>query len=152
MTNEERRRASGAAMEASRRASGAAMEASRRAGGTAMTERRTGKSVAEDIQSLVQPPRQAKPLPRIDPVGSLPPQRGLGTSAPASGGGTGGGIASPLSEVPQSRVYYTEAQSQSIYSNDYLLSMEVLPLKSLFMTDASGAAVQMNFALPVREA
>jgi len=151
MTNEERRRASGAAMEAGGRGSGAAMEASRRASGAAMTARRTGKSVADDIQSLVQPPRQAKPLPRIDPVGSLPPQRGLGTSpGPGAGGAPGGGIASPLSEVPESRVYYTDAQSQSIYSNDYLLSMEVLPLKSLFMTDATGAAVQMNFALPVR--
>ena len=152
MTNEERRRASGAAMASSRQASGAAMEASRRAGGTAMVERRTGKSVAEDIQSLAAPQRQARSLPRFDPVGPLPAQRGTGNYQAPSGGGTGGGIASPLTEVPESRAYYTEAQSQSIYSNDYLLSMEVLPLKSLFMTDASGAAVQMNFALPVREA
>lgn len=149
MTNEERRRASGAAMEASRRNSGAAMESSRRAGGAAMTERRTGKSVVEDINALAAPPRQRKALRAVDPVGALPASRGSGTyQAPAA---SGGGIASPLTEVPQTRTYYTEEQSQSIYSNDYLLSMEVLPLKSLFLTDASGAEVQMNFALPVRE-
>src|SRR5690606_22299379 len=103
MTNEERRRASGAAMERSRRAIGSAMESSRRAGGAAMTERRTGKSVVDDVNAIVNPPRQSRPLPRVDPVGAVLPQRGRGTYQAPSGGGTGGGIASPLIEVPNSR-------------------------------------------------
>ncbi|WP_312139908.1 hypothetical protein [Stutzerimonas nitrititolerans] len=149
MSNEASRRASGAAMEASRRAGGAAMEASRRAGGAAMEERRRGKQLVDDINSLANPPANRKTLRTVDPFGGVPARRGSGVyQAPAA---AGGGIASPLTEVADSRVYYTEEQSQYIYSQDYLLSMEVLPLKSLFMTDATGAAVQMNFALPVRE-
>lgn len=152
MTNEERRRASGAAMEASRRGSGAAMEASRRASGAAMTARRTGKSVADDIQSLVQPPRQAKPLPRIDPVGALPAQKGRGmSSGPATGGATGGGIASPLTEktraengeqVPD-RDYYPEAL---LPTTDGLVWARWRGVKTVRMTDANGAEVVMEYA------
>ena len=152
MTNEERRRASGAAMEASRRGSGAAMEASRRASGAAMTARRTGKSVADDIQSLAAPQRQVRPLPRIDPVGPLPPQRGRGTSpARTGGGGVGGGIASPLTEktraengkqVPD-RDYYPEAL---LPTTDGLVWARWRGIKTVRMTDANGAEVVMEYA------
>lgn len=143
MTNEERRRASGAAMEASRRASGAAMEASRRAGGAAMIERRTGKSVAEDIQSLAAPQRQARPLPRVDPVGALPAQRGTGTSTgPASGGATGGGIASPLIETAGTREYHPSILRAS---TDGAVFFEVRAAKKVTMTDANGEPVVLEF-------
>lgn len=143
MTNEERRRASGAAMEASRRGSGAAMEASRRASGAAMTARRTGKSVADDIQSLVQPPRQAKPLPRIDPVGALPAQKGRGTSSgPAKGGAAGGGIASPLIETAGTREVHPSILRPS---TDGAVFFEVRAVKKVTMTAANGAPVVLEF-------
>jgi hypothetical protein len=157
MTNEERRRASGAAMEASRRGSGAAMEASRRASGAAMTARRTGKSVADDIQSLTAPQRQAKPLPRIDPVGPLPAQRGRGTSpAPVASGGGGGGIASPLTEktraengkqVPD-RDYYPEAL---LPTTDGLVWARWRGVKTIRMTDANGETVVMEYGNDLSE-
>lgn len=128
MTNEERRRASGAAMEASRRGSGAAMEASR-----------TGKSVADDIQSLVQPPRQAKPLPRIDPVGALPASQGRGVYKAPSGGG---GIASPLTEQPDTREYFDPV---TMPSSDGLLWAQWRPVKRLVMKDANDNDVTMEF-------
>ncbi|MBU0789899.1 MAG: hypothetical protein KKC55_05330 [Gammaproteobacteria bacterium] len=143
MTNEERRRASGAAMEASRRAGGAAMEASRRAGGAAMIERRTGKSVAEDIRSLTAPQRQAKSLPRVDPVGALPAQVGTGTSSgPASGGATGGGIASPLIETAGTREYHPSILRAS---TDGAVFFEVRAAKKVTMTDANGEPVVLEF-------
>lgn len=144
MTNEERRRASGAAMEASRRAGGAAMEASRRAGGAAMIERRTGKSVAEDIQSLTAPQRQARSLPRVDPVGALPAQRGTGTSSgPASGGATGGGIASPLVETDAvMRTYHEEVL---LPSTDGLTWIRWRSVKRIHMVDANNAEVVLEF-------
>lgn len=143
MTNEERRRASGAAMASSRQASGAAMEASRRAGGTAMVERRTGKSVAEDIQSLAAPQRQARSLPRVDPVGPLPAQRGTGTSSgPASGGATGGGIASPLIETAGTREFHPSILRAS---TDGAVFFEVRAAKKVTMTDANGEPVVLEF-------
>ena len=129
MTNEERRRASGAAMEASRRGSGAAMEASR-----------TGKSVADDIQSLVQPPRQAKPLPRIDPVGALPASQGRGVYKAPSGGG---GIASPVTETPNTRIFHESVIRTSM---DGAVFFEVRAAKTVTMTDANGAEVVMEYA------
>ncbi|WP_278397750.1 hypothetical protein [Stutzerimonas kunmingensis] len=143
MTNEERRRASGAAMEASRRESGAAMEASRRAGGAAMIERRTGKSVAEDIRSLTAPQRQARSLPRVDQVGALPAQRGTGTSSgPASGGATGGGIASPLIETAGTREFHPSILRAS---TDGAVFFEVRAAKKVTMTDANGEPVVLEF-------
>ncbi len=146
MTNEERRRASGAAMEASRRGSGAAM-----------TARRTGKSVADDIQSLAAPQRQVRPLPRIDPVGPLPAQRGRGTfPARTGGGGVGGGIASPLTEktraengkqVPD-RDYYPEAL---LPTTDGLVWARWRSVKTIRMTDANGETVVMEYGNDLSE-
>ncbi len=157
LTNEQRRRASGDAMERSRRDSGAAMEASRRAGGEAMIKRRTGKSVADDIQSLVQPPRQAKPLPRIDPVGALPAQKGRGTSSgPATGGATGGGIASPLTEqtVQEAGVAIPDREfwpNQIMTSTDGLRVWEIRPIRTWRFTDADGNPVVLHIARPKQD-
>ena len=151
MTNEQRRRASGAAMEASRRNSGAAMEASRRAGGAAMEANRRGQQVVEDIHSLAPPPAQRKTLRTIDPVGALPPRRGSGVyQAPAAGGGTGGGIASPLIEQTRAeggkQVPDREYYPAGMRSSDGLF---VLPaIKAMTLTDANGELVQVQLANP----
>ncbi|MCF6780931.1 hypothetical protein [Stutzerimonas stutzeri] len=144
MTNEQRRRASGAAMEASRRNSGAAMEASRRAGGAAMEANRRGQQVVEDIHSLAPPPAQRKTLRTIDPVGALPPRRGSGVyQAPAAGNNTGGGIASPLTEVPGSREYY--ASTVVIPSVDGSSYMAIQVPARIRMTDANGTEVVFQY-------
>lgn len=155
MTNEDRRRASGAAMEASRRGIGSAMEASRRAGGDAMIERRTGKSVAEDINALVNPSRPRKTLRSIDPVGAMPARRGSGTyQAPATS--TGGGIASPLVEktkpvegkqVPD-RDYYDPVL---LPTTDGLAWVKWRSVKTVRMTDANGEDVVMEYGNDLSE-
>tara|TARA_R100000541_G_scaffold301_30_gene1712 strand:- start:3785 stop:4165 length:381 start_codon:yes stop_codon:yes gene_type:complete len=123
---------------------------SRRAGGDAMIERRTGKSVVEDINALAAPPRKKRSLPSIDPVGALPARRGSGVyTAPASS--VAAGIASPLIEgaagegATLARDYYTGI---TLTSSDGLISLDVEPLKKLTMRDANGGPVVLEFAEP----
>lgn len=136
------RRASGRQMEQSRRASGQAMEDARRAGGRQMEASRRGEAMVDDINSIVRPRRQAAPLRRVDPVGPLPATRGTGVyQAPASG--TGGGIASPVTEPSAAtRTYWPGGWP----SNDGLL---VLPaIRQVQMQDANGAEVIFDYADP----
>lgn len=144
------RRAGGQALEQGRRAAGRALEDARRAGGQQMEATRRGEAVAEDINSLVRPQRQAKTLPRVQPVGAIPPQRSRGTyKVPASTGTAG--IASPLIEgaagegATLAREYYAGI---TLTSSDGLISLDVEPLKKLTMRDANGEPVVMEFAQP----
>lgn len=143
------RRASGRQMEQSRRASGQAMEDARRAGGRQMEASRRGEAMVDDINSIVRPRRQAAPLRRVDPVGPLPATRGSGVyQAPASG--TGGGIASPLTEQTQivdgKAIPLREYWPQGYMTSDGLF---VLPAQKTWnMTDANGNAVVFQFADP----
>lgn len=121
-----------------RRAIGANNEASRR-------------SLADDLNRLVSPGSANKALKTIDPRGARAAKRGVSTYSAPAAGGTGGGIASPLTEklTPtggSTRTYY--AQTSNLYSSDYLLAVEIEPLKSITMIDATGAEVLFNFASP----
>lgn len=144
------RRAGGQAMEQGRRAAGRALEDARRAGGQQMEATRRGEAVAEDINSLVRPQRQARTLPRVAPVGALPAQRSSADyKAPAATGTAG--IASPLIEgaagegATLAREYYAGI---TLTSSDGLISLDVEPLKKLTMRDANGEPVVMEFAQP----
>lgn len=144
MTNEERRRASGAAMEASRRASGAAMEASRRAGGAAMIERRTGRAQVDDINALVKQPRASRTLKQLEPRGGVPAQVGRGnyTAPPAAGGG----LAWPLTEDDAAtRVFWS---SQVISSADGLVAIQIKPLRTMMLRDANDSSGALSLAEP----
>lgn len=149
------RRASGRAMEQARRAAGQAIEDSRRAGGRAMEAGRRGESVAEDINSLVRPPRQSTPLRRIEPVGPLAPQRGRGNyQAPATQGT--GGIASPLTEqtVQEAGVAIPDREfwpNQIMTSTDGLRVWEVRPIRTWRFTDADGNPVVLHIARPKQD-
>lgn len=144
------RRAGGQALEQGRRAAGRALEDARRAGGQQMEATRRGEAVAEDINSLVRPQRQAKALPRVQPVGAIPPQRSRGTYKALAATGTAG-IASPLIEgaagegATLAREYYAGI---TLTSSDGLISLDVEPLKKLTMRDANGEPVVMEFAQP----
>lgn len=137
-TLQQQRQAIADGMAARRAATG---EAERDAAGKAMTERRTGKAVVDDINRLATPQGQRRTLRQVQPVGALPASRGRGVYTPPEAS-TGGGIASPLTENDNSRTYH---DTRFIYSNDYLLAMEVRPLKALTMTDADGETVVLNF-------
>ncbi len=136
--------------EGMRRSRQGTSEASRRATGRAMIERRTGRAEVDDINALVNQPRQRQQLRTVEPRGGVPPQRGRGnyTAPPA---GTGGGIASPLTERLRAngradREYYPDGVAY--YSNDYMLAVLIQPLRQLNMIDAEGRAVPFIFGVP----
>ncbi len=143
----DQRRAIADGMRGSRRATG---EAERRATGEAMVRRRTGRDDVDDINAVVRQPRQRTALPAVAPRGGVPAQTGTGnyTAPPA---GTGGGIASPLTERLRAngradREYYPDGVAY--YSNDYMLAVLIQPLRQLNMIDAEGRAVPFIFGVP----
>lgn len=147
-SNEQSRRASGLAMQNGRRAAGHAMEASRRAIADTNRVQRSGQQVANDISRLTAPPVERKTLRPIAPVGPLPPSQGRGVyKAPPA---ATGGIASPLVEdttvVNGATVPDREYWPGGLLSSDGLF---VLPaIKTLNLTDANGAPVQIQLAAP----
>jgi hypothetical protein len=68
------------------------------------------------------------------------------------GSGAGGGIASPLTEgaeLSADPVFAREFYERSyFYSNDYLLAVEMRPLKKIHMRDVMGNSVELHFAEP----
>ncbi|MFV3388404.1 hypothetical protein ACNFCJ_23860 [Pseudomonas sp. NY15364] len=139
--------------EGMRRSRQGTSEASRRATGQAMIERRTGRAEVDDINALVNQPRQRRSLPAVEPRGSVAPQRGRGNYA-APAGGTGGGIAGPLTEVetaPGSGLALREYHEGEtlFYATDYIMAVEIRPLKSTTMVDGTGASVPLVFQRPV---
>lgn len=142
---QEQRQAIAAGMAASRQATGAA---ERRATGQRIIEERTGKAVAEDINRLVNQPRQRRSLRTVPPVGAVPAGKGRGTyTEPTSGTA---GIASPLIEktkvVDGKTLPDNELWPQGHTSSDGLF---VLPAwKTLKLTDANGAEVVIQLADP----
>lgn len=146
------RKASGKAVADDRRASGKAMESDRRQSGLDMaSERRaSGKAFRDDLRALADSETENKALPPAQERPPIPAARGVATyTRPAQ---AGGGIASPLTEVEagegvSSREYY-EDQAVYFYSSDYLLAVEIKPLKTLRMIDADGSAATFEFKLP----
>lgn len=139
----DQRRAIAEGMRASRQATG---EAERRATGEAMVRRRTGREEVEDLNAVIKQRRQRSALPALEARGGIPAQTGTGNYAapPAS---TGGGIASPLTESGLAGREYYEGVTM-FYSTDYLMAVELRPLKELHMTDANGDHVRLKFQRP----
>lgn len=141
---ESERRAIGSRIEAERRATGRRIESERRAIGARIEAERTGKSVVEDINSLVQPVRQRRTLRTVAPVGALPPTRGRGNYVPPAV--TSAGVASPFTETLYAdRQYWPETLMQS---SDGLLSFKLRAIKQIDMTDDNSAPVVQIFAAP----
>lgn len=100
--------------------------------------------IKQDINRLVEQPRQPRTLPPVEPVGGIPAERGVAVyQASGSGGGGGGGIASPLTEPSALARDYWWA---GIRSTDGLF---VYPaIKQLNMRDADNNEVIINLADP----
>lgn len=139
------RKASGKAVADDRRASGKAMESDRRQSGLDMaSERRaSGKAFRDDLRALADSETENKALPPAQERPPIPAARGVATyTRPAQ---TGGGIASPLTEIDlDSREYY-EDEKGFMYSTDYLFAVEIKPLKMIKMKDANKEDVVFVF-------
>lgn len=144
-TLQQQRRSIADAMSASRAATG---QASRQETGRSVAEHRTGRAVVDDINRLTNTQAPRKTLRPVVPLGSLPASRGRGQYKPPAA--SSGGIASPLVENTvlvngvsvADRTYW----ASGLVSSDGLF---VLPaIKTLNLTDANGAAVQVQLAAP----
>lgn len=130
--------------EGMRRSRQGTSEASRRAAGQAMIERRTGRAEVDDINALVNQPRQRRSLPAVEPRGSVAPRRGRGnyTAPPAAGGG----LAWPLTEDDAAtRVFWS---SQVISSADGLVAIQIKPLRTMMLRDANDSSGALSLAEP----
>jgi len=126
LTNEQKRQQSGRDMEESRRAS--------------------GRKMRDDMRALAAQQRTEKTLPIIPVRGDTPAQRGRADWVAQSTGGGGGGIASPLTE--QSYDQRTFHESSVFLSGEFLMGMEIKPVKDIIMTDADSQPVTLTFAEP----
>lgn len=81
--------------------------------------------------------------PEAEPLGA---SSGIGRPS-AIATGSGGGIASPLTEEDGTREFYDTPRE--VTSPDGLLVLEVYNVKTITMTDAAGAEVVFNYANPV---
>ena len=141
-TNEEKRRAIGTNNEAARRAIGTNNEAARRKIGSDMIERRTGRAQVDDINALLNPPRERRTLKQLEPRGGVTGQVGTGnyTAPPA----TGAGLASPVTEPSFSAREYWPT---GLVSSDGLFFLPAP--KKIVMQDANGAEAIFEYAEPV---
>lgn len=104
----------------------------------------------DDLQRAVDAlvfPAKARTLPALPGVVPLPATtRAVGPAVAGKPGGSGGGIASPLTETAVSRTYH--ATPQTIYSSDGVLAFRVRALQQVTLTDANGAEVIMIYQPP----
>lgn len=124
LTNEQKRQQSGRDMEESRRAS--------------------GRKMRDDMRALAENNRLERTLPVLPVRGKQSAKRGSAVwqgGAPSDGGG---GIDGPLTETDGARIYYDKVKMT--VSNTFLEAFEIRMLKTLTMTDKSGAPVVLNFS------
>lgn len=147
MSLESERRAIGSNNEAARRGIGQRMINDRAAIKAGISAARASTFKA-DLNALETAPRKQVTLTKRDAKGTRAATVGTGSyKAPATTGGTGGGIASPLTETSYaSREYWGP---QSIASVDGLLTFRVLPIKQLTQADADDVEIKQIYAEPV---
>ncbi|NWD49015.1 hypothetical protein [Pseudomonas gingeri] len=123
-------------LESDRRGSGAALETERRG---------PGRQILTDLNRMIQPKPVPKTLPTLEQKKPIDGKKGVGAYDPKKYQGGGGGIASPLTEEDYTkREYWPDAA----LSSDGLFNFPAL--KSITLTDASGAKAVINLAQPVK--
>lgn len=142
-TNEQLRRGIGATNESARRAIGSSNEAARRAGGAAMVAQRTGRSVIDDLNSVVTPTQQGRTLATLDPRGSRPAARGIADYKAPAGGGKGGGIAGPLQETDVGKREYFEYRN--VPTSDGLFVFLEQSIKMVVLRDANNVDTEFIY-------
>lgn len=107
------------------------------------TNPRNRQQLLHDLSQLIPPTREPPTLRREDPLPPIPARRGYIERNNQPGASTGGGIASPLTEVtPSAREYWPGGS----WSSDGLF---VIPaVKKIVMRDAEGSPVEFYYAEP----
>lgn len=133
-------------LESDRRKSGASALAERKSIGSSISAERMASSqeLGSDLSRLVAPKRQSTSLPLLEARGAVPATKGKGTYNPKNAPATGGGIASPLTEVDYTKREYWVDGMQSSDGLFFLPS-----IKKLVLTDANGGEAVVNLAKPI---
>ena len=121
----------------SRRSSGTAMESARRASGAA---------IAADLRALSKTNTEERKLRTLSARGAQPAKRGRADWKAPAATGTGGGIASPLTEGSYAVREFHPARYLS--SSDGLFVWQFEPPKKIVMADANDEEVIQLFAVP----
>lgn len=129
------------ALTAGRRANGDALVTGRRGINERMEKERRGSQIVNDLNQLQRTTRQRKTMRTIPPVGAIPASRGRASYVPPVK--PGGGIASPLTETPDTRTLHPV---KTVFSSDGLLAFAFQRTATVTMTDANNAEVLMEFA------
>lgn len=105
----------------------------------------SGRAMRDDMRALSETPKVREPLPAVPKRGGMEAARGRGIwSRPAPSAG-GGGIASPLTETPDTREYFAETV---VMPADGYFVYSVKAVKKLTLTDADDNPVEINLAEP----
>lgn len=133
--SQEERQAIGQRLVAERKAIAAGISASR------------ASTFKRDLNALESSPRRTVQLSQREARGTRPPTVGRGNYvAPPKTGGTGGGIASPLTEQSYAeREWY---MAKTLKSSDGLLTFQVQAIKQVRTTDADDVEVIMIYKEP----
>lgn len=151
-TNEQQRRAIGNGNTAQRQGIGTGNAAQRRNIQAQNTAERRGSSIQDDLNRIMKPEKKSGSLSTLEPRGGVAARRGSGTYSGTTSTGTGGGVASPLTEQTSSGVANRDYWPvQMLATTDGLLVFEIHPLKTLRMKDANGADVVFNYAVAGNE-
>lgn len=108
--------------------------------------RASGRAFRDDLRALAVSDSDARVLPPAAERAPIPAARGVATYTAPPVDAAGGGIASPLTEELYSARTYHE--NSVILSGDFLLGIEIKPVKQITMTDADGQTVLMQYADP----
>jgi len=104
---------------------------------------RPGMPIQEYLGRAVKPEPKPKVLPELPAKGALPVQVGVGEWKSGGAAAGGGGIASPLTEADASAREYWPT---GLTSSDGLFFLPAI--KTLKLTDATGAPVEIQLANP----
>lgn len=107
--------------------------------------RRSGsdrRRIKDDLNALETTPRRAAQLRALERSGGRPAQLGVGNWDEGRVSQAGGGIASPLTEETDTRLYHPP---KTVTSVDGLLSFVIQRVARVTMLDAGGETVIMEF-------
>lgn len=141
--SQEERQAIGRNNEAARRAIGQRMVDDRKAIAAGISASRAS-TFKRDLNALESSPRRTVQLSQREARGTRAPTVGRGNYVAPPSSGTGGGIASPLTETDYAQREFHP--SKTLWTSDGYFSWEVKPPKKIVQVDANGAEVVQQFA------
>ena len=141
--SQDERRAIGSSNEAARRGIGQRMINDRAAIKAGISAARASTFKA-DLNALETSPRKQVTLTNREAKGTRAATVGTGIYKAPAAKGTGGGIASPLTETSYAAREFHPAQT--LWTSDGYFAWEVKAPKKIVQTDANGAEVVQQFA------